>query len=115
MFTLEGKFVAEQFVGIDSKYPLQARSIAFSPDQRFLYVGGTPGTYILNRRTLEVLLARPRSAAAARIIPLATTSAWEAMLKVSSTSSALIVEYLLKSFISIILTSSLSKHCAVTS
>lgn len=55
VFTLEGKFVAEQFVGIDSKYPLQARSIAFSPDQRFLYVGGTPGTYILNRRTLEVL------------------------------------------------------------
>ena len=55
VFTLDGKFVAEQFVGLDSKYPLQARSTAFSPDQRFLYVGGTPVVYILNRRTLEVL------------------------------------------------------------
>jgi hypothetical protein len=55
VFTPEGKFVAEQFVGLDSKYPLQARSTAFSPDQRFLYVGGTPVVYILNRRTLEVL------------------------------------------------------------
>ena len=55
VFTIDGKFVAEQFVGLDSKYPLQARSTAFSPDQRFLYVAGTPVTYILNRRTLEVL------------------------------------------------------------
>jgi DNA-binding beta-propeller fold protein YncE len=55
VFTVEGKFVAEQFVGLDSKFPLQARSAAFSPDQRFLYVGGTPVTYILNRKTLEVL------------------------------------------------------------
>jgi len=55
VFTLDGKFVAEQFVGLDSKFPLQARSVAFSPDQRFLYLGGTPGVYILNRRTLEVL------------------------------------------------------------
>jgi hypothetical protein len=55
VFTPEGKFIAEQFVGLDSKYPLQARSTAFSPDQRFLYVGGTPVTYILNRKTLEVL------------------------------------------------------------
>ena len=55
VFTPEGKFVAEQFVGLDSKYYLQARSVAFSPDQRFLYVGGTPGVYILNRKTLEVL------------------------------------------------------------
>jgi DNA-binding beta-propeller fold protein YncE len=55
VFTLDGKFVAEQFVGIDSKYGLQARGVAFSPDQRFLYVGGTPVVYILNRRTLEVL------------------------------------------------------------
>src|SRR5450759_897957 len=55
VFTPEGKFVAEQFVGLDSKYPLQARSTALSPDQRFLYVGGTPVVYILNRRTLEVL------------------------------------------------------------
>ena len=55
VFTPEGKFIAEQFVGLESKYPLQARSTAFSPDQRFLYVGGTPVIYILNRKTLEVL------------------------------------------------------------
>jgi len=55
VFTLEGRFIAEQFVGLDSKYGLQARGIAFSPDQRFLYVGGTPVVYILNRKTLEVL------------------------------------------------------------
>ena len=57
VFTPEGKFITEQLVGLDSKYPLQARSVAFSPDpaQRFLYVAGTPDIYILNRRTLEVL------------------------------------------------------------
>jgi hypothetical protein len=55
VFTTDGKFIAEQFVGLDSKYPLQARSAAFSPDERLLYVGGTPVTYILNRKTLEVL------------------------------------------------------------
>ena len=57
VFTPEGKFIAEQFVGLDNKEYLQARSTAFSPDreQKFLYVGGTPVIYILNRRTLEVL------------------------------------------------------------
>lgn len=55
VFTPEGKFIAEQFVGLDSKYGLQVRGIAFSPDQRFLYLGGTPVVYILNRRTLELL------------------------------------------------------------
>ena len=55
VFTPEGSFVAEQFLGLDSKFPFQARSTAFSPDQRFLYVGGTPVVYILNRKTLEVL------------------------------------------------------------
>jgi DNA-binding beta-propeller fold protein YncE len=57
VFTLDGKFVAEQFVGLDSKLPLQARGAAFSPDpeQRFLYVGGATVVYVLNRRTLEVL------------------------------------------------------------
>ncbi|MGA2364454.1 MAG: hypothetical protein ABSG12_03030 [Steroidobacteraceae bacterium] len=55
VFTPEGKFVAEQFVGLNSKYDLQARGAAFSPDQRFLYVAGTPVVYILNRKTLEVL------------------------------------------------------------
>ena len=57
VFTLDGKFLAEQFFALDSKYPLQARSVAFSPDpaQRFLYVAGAPDIYIVNRRTLEVL------------------------------------------------------------
>lgn len=57
VFTPEGKFIAEQFVGLNNKEGLQARSTAFSPDpqQRFLYVGGTPVIYILNRKTLEVL------------------------------------------------------------
>jgi DNA-binding beta-propeller fold protein YncE len=55
VFTLEGKFVAEQFVGLDNKDGLQARGAAFSPDQRFLYVGGVPVVYILNRKTLEIL------------------------------------------------------------
>jgi DNA-binding beta-propeller fold protein YncE len=55
VFTTEGKFIAEQFIGLDNKNPLQARSTAFSPDQRFLYVSGTPVVYVLNRRTLEIL------------------------------------------------------------
>ena len=57
VFTPEGKFIAEQYFGLDSKYPLQARSVAFSPDpaQRFLYVSGAPVIYIVNRRTLEIL------------------------------------------------------------
>jgi DNA-binding beta-propeller fold protein YncE len=55
VFTLDGTFVAEQFVGLDNPNGLQARGIAFSPDQRFMYVGGTPVVYILNRKTLEIL------------------------------------------------------------
>ena len=55
VFTPDGTFIAEQFIGLDSVFPYQARGIAFSPDQRFLYVGGTPVVYVLNRRTLEVL------------------------------------------------------------
>ena len=57
VFTAEGKFVAEQFVGLDKEAGLQARSVAFSHDagQNFLYVAGTPVVFILNRRTLEVL------------------------------------------------------------
>ena len=57
VFTPEGKFIAEQYVGLNSQYPLQARSTAFSPDERFLYVAGAPVIYILNRRTLEVLVS----------------------------------------------------------
>jgi len=55
VFTLEGKFVAEQALGLDSPYELHALSLDFSPDQRFLYVAGTPVIRILNRKTLEVL------------------------------------------------------------
>lgn len=56
VFTLDGKFLTEQFVGIDLP-DLQARGLVFSndPDQRFLYVGGTPDAWVLNRRTLEIL------------------------------------------------------------
>lgn len=57
VFTTDGKFIAEQFVGLDSRFGLQVRGAAFSPDpqQQFLYLGGTPVVYILNRKTLEVL------------------------------------------------------------
>jgi len=55
VFTPAGEFVAEQFVGLNRRSGLQARGAAFSPDQRFLYVGGAPVIYILNRKTLEVL------------------------------------------------------------
>ena len=57
VFTLDGKYVAQQFVGLDSPEYQQARSTAFSPDpqQRFLYVAGSPVIYILDRRTLEIL------------------------------------------------------------
>ncbi len=55
VFTPDGNFIAEQFFGLDSPNPLQARALAFSPDEQFLYVAGTPVTYIVNRRTLEIL------------------------------------------------------------
>lgn len=57
VFTLQGKFVAQQFVGLDNPEYQQARSTAFSPDpqQKFLYVAGSPVIYILNRKTLEIL------------------------------------------------------------
>lgn len=54
LFTLDGKFLTEQFVGPDLP-DLQVRGLAFSNDQRFLFVGGTPDVWILNRRTLEIL------------------------------------------------------------
>jgi hypothetical protein len=56
VFTPDGKFLTEQFVGPDLP-DLQVRGLAFSndPDQKFLYVGGTPDAWILNRRTLEIL------------------------------------------------------------
>jgi hypothetical protein len=57
VFTLEGKYIAQQFVGLDSPEYQQARSTAFShdPEQRFLYVAGSPVIYILDRKTLQVL------------------------------------------------------------
>ena len=57
VFTLDGTYVAQQFVGLDSPEYQQARSTAFSPDpqQQFLYVAGSPVIYILNRKTLEIL------------------------------------------------------------
>jgi NHL repeat len=55
VFTVDGKFIAEQFFGLDTKEYLQARSVSFSPDERFLYVAGSPITYIVNRHTLEIL------------------------------------------------------------
>jgi len=55
VFTLEGHYVAEQFVGLRSPNEFQAISLGFSPDQRFLYVTGTPVVRILNRKTLELL------------------------------------------------------------
>jgi hypothetical protein len=56
-FTLDGKYLAQQFVGLDSPEYQQARSTAFShdPEQKFLYVSGSPVIYILDRRTLQVL------------------------------------------------------------
>jgi DNA-binding beta-propeller fold protein YncE len=57
VFTLDGKYVAQQFVGLDSPEYQQARSTAFShdPQQRFLYVAGSPVIYILDRKTLQVM------------------------------------------------------------
>ena len=57
VFSRDGKYLAQQFFGLDSPEYLQARSTAFSPDgqQKFLYVSGTPVIYIVNRRTLEIL------------------------------------------------------------
>jgi hypothetical protein len=58
VFTPDGKFIAEQFAALNTKAPLGfGRGLAFSPDpeQRFLYVGGDPVVYILNRKTLEIL------------------------------------------------------------
>jgi hypothetical protein len=61
VFTLDGKYLAQQFVGIDllegPRSDLQSRSIALSsdPQQHYLYVAGNPEIFILNRKTLEIL------------------------------------------------------------
>jgi len=64
VFTLDGKYVAQVFIGRECKAPecgngTTAASTAFStdPGQRFLYVGNRSQAkvMVLNRRTLEVL------------------------------------------------------------
>ena len=64
VFTLDGKYVAQVFIGRECKAPecgngTTAASTAFStdPEQRFLYVGNRSQAkvMVLNRRTLEVL------------------------------------------------------------
>jgi hypothetical protein len=53
MFTNEGKFL-KQLVRIGEPF---ARDLALSPDpaQRFLYVGGGNGIYVVDRKTLEIV------------------------------------------------------------
>src|SRR6202011_5911649 len=57
VFTVDGNYVTQQFIGVDNVEYLQSRSVAFSPDpqQKFLYVAGNPQIWILNRKTLEIL------------------------------------------------------------
>ncbi|MEO8259776.1 MAG: hypothetical protein ABI868_20690 [Acidobacteriota bacterium] len=64
VFTLDGKFVAQVFIGRDCRAPdcgngTTAASTAFStdPEQRFLYVGNRSQAkvMVLNRRTLEIV------------------------------------------------------------
>ena len=57
VFTLDGKYLAQQFVGLDSPEYQQARSTAFSHDseQKFLYVAGSPVIYILDRFSMQIL------------------------------------------------------------
>jgi DNA-binding beta-propeller fold protein YncE len=57
VFTVDGKYVTQQFIGVDNVEYLQCRSVAFSadPQQKFLYVAGNPEISILNRKTLEIL------------------------------------------------------------
>ena len=64
VFTLEGKYVNQVFIGRDCKAPgcgngTTAASTAFStdPEQRFLYVGNRSQAKVMvfNRRTLELL------------------------------------------------------------
>jgi outer membrane protein assembly factor BamB len=58
VFTTDGQFIAEQFVGLGIPGE-QGNSVALSRDGRFLYVSGSPVMYILNRKTLEVLETVP--------------------------------------------------------
>lgn len=66
VFNLDGKFLTEQFVGLDIP-SASCSGIAFSPDtnQQFLYASGSGLIWILNRRTLEVLGSVSRAYAGA--------------------------------------------------
>jgi hypothetical protein len=73
VFTVDGAYMKQQFVGVDNvKYlqktpscpsppchepDIQARGVAFSedPEQTFLYVAGLPDIYILRRKTMEIV------------------------------------------------------------
>ena len=56
VFTLDGKFLSQVSIAPETK-GLTARSLAFSPDpqQAFLYVGGQPEIWVLDRKTLKIL------------------------------------------------------------
>jgi DNA-binding beta-propeller fold protein YncE len=56
VFTLDGTFISQASIAPDTK-GLTARALAFSPDpqQRFLYVGGQPEIWVLERKTLRTL------------------------------------------------------------
>ena len=56
VFTLDGKFIAQASVAPETK-GLTARALAFStdPGQTFLYVGGQPEIWVLDRKTLQTL------------------------------------------------------------
>lgn len=56
VFTLDGTFVSQATIAPQTK-GLTARSVAFSPDpqQTFMYVGGQPEIWVLERKTLKTL------------------------------------------------------------
>ena len=72
VFTLDGKFIAEQFVGLDSAYGLQARGLAFSPDRgSSTSAHATPTSRIAGRWKCPVHSERQRSGD-----PLGHQTAW---------------------------------------
>ncbi len=59
VFTIDGKFVKQTFIRRNEISEVRTdASLAFSPDQEFLYLGGigaNPQVVVLNRKTLQVL------------------------------------------------------------
>ena len=51
MFTKDGRFL-KQLRHIDTSF---ARDLAFSPDQKFLYVGGGKAIYVIEPKSLDIL------------------------------------------------------------